>query len=38
MNLLQKGWISAEEAYTKANDKTKFKNFLKTSPADFTEV
>ncbi|MBW2648834.1 MAG: type IV pilus twitching motility protein PilT [Deltaproteobacteria bacterium] len=38
MGLLEKGWIGAEEAYLKANDKTKFKGFLRTSPADFTEV
>ena len=38
MNLMQKGWISAEEAYIKANDKTKFKGFLKTVPTDFTEM
>lgn len=36
--LLQKGWISADEAYTKSNDKTKFRPFLKTPPTDFTEV
>ncbi|MDD5476140.1 MAG: type IV pili twitching motility protein PilT, partial [Syntrophales bacterium] len=36
--LLQKGWISADEAYTKANDKSKFRSFLKTPPTDFTEV
>jgi len=38
MSLLQKGWISAEDAYNKANDKTKFRSFLKTPPVDFTEV
>lgn len=38
MGLLQKGWISAEEAYIKSNDKAKFRMFLKSSPADFTEV
>ena len=38
MGLLQKGWIGAEEAYVKANDKTKFRPFLKVAPADFTEV
>lgn len=36
--LLQKGWISADEAYTKSNDKAKFRPFLKTPPTDFTEV
>jgi len=38
MELLQKGWIGAEEAYIKANDKMKFRSFLKIPPADFTEV
>ncbi len=38
MNLLQKGWISPDEAYTKANDKVKFRPFLKSAPVDFTEV
>ena len=38
MDLLQRGWISAEEAYIKATDKTKFRTYLKVSPADFTEV
>ncbi|MCK9229848.1 MAG: type IV pilus twitching motility protein PilT [Syntrophales bacterium] len=36
--LLQKGWISADEAYTKSNDKARFRPFLKTPPTDFTEV
>ncbi len=38
MNLLNKGWISADEAYTKANEKAKFRPFLKTPPTDFTEA
>jgi twitching motility protein PilT len=38
MDLYKKGWISAEEAYAKANDKAQFRNFLKTPPADFTEA
>ncbi|NVL90688.1 MAG: type IV pilus twitching motility protein PilT [Desulfobacterales bacterium] len=38
MNLLNKGWISAEEAYAKANDKSKFRPLLKTPPTDFTEA
>ncbi|NQU03260.1 MAG: type IV pilus twitching motility protein PilT [Syntrophaceae bacterium] len=38
MSLLQKGWISPDEAYTKANDKVKFRPFLKSAPVDFTEV
>jgi twitching motility protein PilT len=38
MDLLNRGWISAEEAYNKANDKAKFRPFLKIPPTDFTEV
>ncbi len=38
MNLYQKGWISADEAYAKANDKEMFKPFLKSAPTDFTEA
>lgn len=38
MELLNKGWISAEEAYAKSNDKSKFRSFLKTPPTDFTEA
>jgi twitching motility protein PilT len=38
MELLTKGWISGDEAYMKANDKTKFRQFLKTPPTDFTEA
>ncbi|MFP4444781.1 MAG: type IV pilus twitching motility protein PilT [Desulfosudaceae bacterium] len=38
MNLYQKGWISAEEAYAKSNDKAQFRSFLKNPPADFTEA
>lgn len=38
MDLLDKGWISADEAYAKSNDKSKFRSFLKTSPTDFTEA
>jgi twitching motility protein PilT len=38
MELLNKGWISPDEAYNKANDKAKFRPFLKTPPTDFTEV
>jgi twitching motility protein PilT len=36
--LLEKGWISVEEAYTKANDKTRFRPLLKSPPTDITEV
>jgi twitching motility protein PilT len=38
MDLMNKGWISPDDAYSKANDKTKFRPFLKTPPADFTEA
>ena len=38
MELLNKGWISSDEAYAKANDKGKFRPYLKTPPADFTEA
>jgi len=38
MELLQKGWISGDEAYMKANDKGKFRHFLKNPPTDFTEA
>jgi twitching motility protein PilT len=38
MELLQKGWIGADDAYAKSNDKAKFRPFLKNPPSDFTEV
>jgi len=38
MALLEKGWISGEEAYMKANDKGKFRHYLKNPPTDFTEA
>ncbi len=38
MKLFNKGWISAEEAYAKANDKTSFRALLKNPPTDFTEA
>jgi twitching motility protein PilT len=38
MELLNKGWISPDDAYIKANDKAKFRPFLKTPPGDFTEA
>ncbi|MBW2646392.1 MAG: type IV pilus twitching motility protein PilT [Deltaproteobacteria bacterium] len=38
MELYEKGWISGDDAYTKANDKAKFRAFLKNPPTDFTEV
>jgi twitching motility protein PilT len=38
MEMMNKGWISAGEAYAKSNDKGKFRPFLKTPPTDFTEA
>jgi twitching motility protein PilT len=38
MALYEKGWISADDAYLKANDKARFRAFIKNPPADFTEA
>ena len=38
MDLMQKGWIDPDEAYSKCVDKAKFKPFAKSAPSDFTEV
>lgn len=38
MGLLNKRWISPDDAYAKSNDKEKFRPYLKHAPADFTEV
>lgn len=38
MQLYEKGWISGDDAYNKANDKARFRPFLKNPPTDFTEV
>ncbi len=38
MDLLQKGWIDPDEAYAKCVEKTKFKPYARSAPADFTEV
>jgi twitching motility protein PilT len=38
MDLLNKGWISGDEAYTKAHDKGRFRPFLESPPEDFTEA
>ncbi len=38
MKLLQQGIIDAEQAYNKAVNKAKFRDFLKEPPQDFTEV
>ncbi|HPK54120.1 MAG TPA: type IV pilus twitching motility protein PilT [Smithellaceae bacterium] len=36
--LISRGWIAGDDAYAKCNDKTRFRQFLKGAPADFTEV
>ncbi|MFH1076118.1 MAG: type IV pilus twitching motility protein PilT [Pseudomonadota bacterium] len=38
MELLQKGWISGDDAYNKANEKAKFRSYMKNPPQDFTEA
>jgi twitching motility protein PilT len=38
MDLLNSGKIHPDDAYAKANDKGKFRPFLKTPPSDFTEA
>ena len=38
MDLYSRGWISADEAYTKCNEKSRFRHFLKYAPSDFTEA
>jgi twitching motility protein PilT len=38
MDLYNRGWISGEDAYLKANDKTRFRPLLKYPPTDFTEA
>ncbi|NOY70402.1 MAG: type IV pilus twitching motility protein PilT [Deltaproteobacteria bacterium] len=38
MDLYNKGWISADAAYAKSNDKSTFRPLLKAPPADFTEA
>jgi twitching motility protein PilT len=38
MELYNRGWISADDAYMKCNDKAKFRPLLKFPPTDFTEV
>jgi twitching motility protein PilT len=37
MNVLQKGWISPDEAYDKSIDKSKFKPMLKTPPDELNQ-
>ncbi|NPU85423.1 MAG: type IV pilus twitching motility protein PilT [Syntrophaceae bacterium] len=38
MELMNKGWISGDDAYQKCNDKARFRQYLKNPPTDFTEV
>lgn len=38
LDLLNKGWISGEDAYINCIDKGKFAQFLKKPPSDFTDV
>ena len=38
MDLLNKGMISADDAYMKANDKGRFRPLLQNPPTDFTEA
>ena len=38
MDIYNRGWISGDEAYIKANDKTRFRPLLKHPPTDFTEA
>ncbi|MRR15196.1 MAG: type IV pilus twitching motility protein PilT [Deltaproteobacteria bacterium] len=38
MELYNRGWISGEDAYMKANDKGRFRSLLKHPPTDFTEA
>ena len=37
-DLVNKGWISGDDAYMKANDKGRFRKYLKSPPSDFTEA
>jgi twitching motility protein PilT len=36
--LCNRGWISPDDAYMKANDKARFRHLLKAPPLDFTEA
>jgi twitching motility protein PilT len=38
MDLYNRGWISSDDAYIKANEKSRFRPFLKNPPTDFTEA
>ena len=38
MDLYNRGWITGDDAYIKANEKTRFRPLLKNPPTDFTEA
>ena len=38
MDLVNKGWAGPDEAYAKANEKSRFRPLITAPPADFTEV
>jgi twitching motility protein PilT len=38
MDLVNRGWITPDDAYLKCNDKSRFRSLLRSAPADFTEV
>jgi twitching motility protein PilT len=38
MDLYNRGWISGDDAYIKANEKARFRQLLKQPPTDFTEA
>jgi twitching motility protein PilT len=38
MDLYDKGYISAEDSYSKANEKQRFRPLLNAPPVDFTEA
>jgi twitching motility protein PilT len=38
MDLYNRGWISGDDAYIKANEKGRFRPLLKQAPTDFTEA
>ena len=38
MDLVNKGWITGDDAYIKANDKARFRSFCQNAPVDFTEA
>ena len=38
MGLYNRGYIGADEAYAKANEKARFRPLLKSPPTDFTEA